>query len=142
MSTRPASGPRGFVHSAVLCAGMVTVLGACPGCAAPPSPWADAQHDTTRGFQDPLLDRFTGTWVLEGMIAGGDVVHDVTAEWVSGHQYLRFVELSPGAFEQGPRLCRALLLDETGEQREALTVLRIAVDEPTQVGDRGITVAT
>ena len=49
---------------------------------------------TAQGFQDALLDRFEGTWVLRGTIAGGEVVHDITAEWVVGHQYLRFLEVS------------------------------------------------
>lgn len=81
-----------------------------PGCAAHPSPWAEAQHDTTRGFQDPLLDRFTGTWVLKGVMAGGDVVHDVTAEWVAGHQYLRFVELSREREDDGTRAYEAIVI--------------------------------
>lgn len=109
MTARLRSATHGFVHSAVLCAGMVTVLGACSGCAVPRSPWADAQHDTARGFQDSLLDRLTGTWVLEGMIAGGDVVHDVIAEWVTGHQYLRFVELSREREDDGTRAYEAIV---------------------------------
>ena len=50
---------------------------------------ADAQE---RGFQDPLLDRFTGLWTLTGTIAGDDVVHAIDARWVLGHQYLQFDE--------------------------------------------------
>jgi hypothetical protein len=44
------------------------------------------------GFQDKLLDRFTGRWTLTGTIAGDDVVHSVDARWVLGHQYLQFDE--------------------------------------------------
>ncbi|MCB9838175.1 MAG: DUF1579 family protein [Phycisphaeraceae bacterium] len=80
------------------------------GCAAPRSPWADLQHDTAHGFQDPLLDRLIGDWVLEGRIAGKDVVHDVTAEWVVGHQYLRFVELSREREDDGARAYEAIVL--------------------------------
>ena len=97
------------VGSAVLCAGMVALLGASAGCAVPPSPWADSQHDTTHGFQDRLLDRLTGTWVLEGMMAGGEVVHDVVAEWVTGHQYLRFIELSREREDDGARAYEAIV---------------------------------
>jgi hypothetical protein len=86
---------------------LVAVLGAC---SAPPSPWAEAQNDTTHGFQDPLLDRFTGTWVLQGTMAGGDVVHDVTAEWITGHQYLRFVELSREREDDGTRAYEAMVI--------------------------------
>ena len=99
----------GFVRSAVVCAGVVGALGGCSGCAAPSSPWAEAQHDTAHGFQDVLLDQLGGAWVLEGMIAGGDVVHDINAEWVAGHQYLRFVELSREREDDGTRAYEAIV---------------------------------
>ena len=97
-------------RGAVIVAAMVAVLGAVPGCAAAPSPWAHALHDTTHGLQDPLLDRFAGTWVLEGRMAGGEVVHDIVAEWVTGHQYLRFVELSREREDDGTRAYEALVI--------------------------------
>lgn len=28
-------------------------------------------------FQDSLLERMTGSWILEGTMAGGEVVHDL-----------------------------------------------------------------
>ena len=46
------------------------------------------------GFQDPLLDRLIGEWVLEGTIAGEEVTHDLVFEWVLGHQYLQFHEVA------------------------------------------------
>ncbi len=52
---------------------------------------ASAQQLT---FQDPLLDQFVGTWVLQGMIDGKETTHDIVAEWVLGHQYVRFHEVS------------------------------------------------
>lgn len=45
-------------------------------------------------FRNALLDNLVGTWVLTGTIAGQDVVHDVAAGWVLGHQYLRIDEVS------------------------------------------------
>lgn len=109
MMTALRTATHGAVHGVVLCAAMITALGAITGCAAPPSPWADAQHDSTHGFQDPLLDSLTGTWVLEGLMAGGDVVHDVVAEWVTGHQYLRIVELSREREDDGTRSYEAIV---------------------------------
>lgn len=44
--------------------------------------------------QDSFLDRMVGKWVLEGMIAGKKTTHDIAAEWVLGHQYLRIQEVS------------------------------------------------
>ncbi len=45
-------------------------------------------------FQDPLLDRLAGTWVLHGIIAGEETTHDIVAEWVLAHQYMRIHEVS------------------------------------------------
>jgi hypothetical protein len=45
-------------------------------------------------FLDPLLDRLTGRWVVEGSIGGRQVTHDITAEWVLAHQYLQLHEIS------------------------------------------------
>jgi len=45
-------------------------------------------------FQDPLLDRLAGTWVLRGTIAGEETTHDIVAEWVLAHQYMRIHEVS------------------------------------------------
>jgi hypothetical protein len=45
-------------------------------------------------FQDTLLDHFIGNWVLQGTIEGKETTHDVVAEWVLGHQYVQFHEVS------------------------------------------------
>lgn len=49
-------------------------------------------HAQETGFQDELLDKFTGSWILRGTIAGDDVVHSIEAQWVLGHHYLVFDE--------------------------------------------------
>lgn len=41
-----------------------------------------------------LLDHLAGDWDLQGTIAGKQTTHDVTAEWVANHQYLRLHEVS------------------------------------------------
>jgi hypothetical protein len=43
---------------------------------------------------DSLLEHLAGRWVLEGRIAGRQTVHDVTAAWVLGHEYLQLHEVS------------------------------------------------
>jgi len=45
-------------------------------------------------FQDLLLDHLVGTWVLQGTIDGRETTHDIAAEWVLGHQYMRITEVS------------------------------------------------
>ena len=53
------------------------------------------------GFQDALLDRFAGEWILQGTIGGNETTHDIVAEWVLGHQYLRFHEVSRESSDVG-----------------------------------------
>ena len=43
---------------------------------------------------DPWLGRLVGHWVLKGQIAGKDTAHDVDAEWVLNHLYVRLHEVS------------------------------------------------
>ncbi|HVV66399.1 MAG TPA: hypothetical protein VHC42_13100 [Rhizomicrobium sp.] len=45
-------------------------------------------------FEDPLVDRLAGEWVLTGQMDKGPVTHDVTARWVLAHQYLELDEVS------------------------------------------------
>jgi hypothetical protein len=50
--------------------------------------------EAARPYENRLLDHLAGRWVLRGRIAGQATTHDVTAEWVLGHQYLRVREVS------------------------------------------------
>jgi hypothetical protein len=43
---------------------------------------------------DSLLDRMIGSWVLRGIIAGEQVIHDVTCKWVLGATYVEIREVS------------------------------------------------
>lgn len=54
-----------------------------------------------RAFEDDLLDRLVGRWVLRGTIAGEEVVHDVHAEWILAHHYLQFTEVSREVDQSG-----------------------------------------
>ncbi len=45
-------------------------------------------------FNDPLLDHLAGNWVLQGTILGKPTTHDIAAEWVLAHQYLRLHEVA------------------------------------------------
>ena len=52
---------------------------------------SSAQQTT---FQDPLLDRMIGKWVLQGVIEGKETTHDIDVVWVLGHQYVQIREIS------------------------------------------------
>jgi hypothetical protein len=47
-----------------------------------------------RPVKSPLLDHLAGKWVLQGTIAGQATTHDVDADWVLDHHYLRIHEVS------------------------------------------------
>jgi hypothetical protein len=43
-------------------------------------------------WRDPLADRMTGSWKLEGQVMGQAAHHEVRADWVLNHQFLRLQE--------------------------------------------------
>src|SRR5271167_415829 len=49
----------------------------------------------------PLLDHFAGKWVLQGTVGKQTVTHDLDAEWVLQHHYLRFHEVSREKNDKG-----------------------------------------
>jgi len=44
--------------------------------------------------RDSLLSHLAGRWVLRGSMAGKNVVHDVTFQWVLGGEYVEMHEVS------------------------------------------------
>lgn len=60
-------------------------------------------------FRDSLLDHLVGSWVLQGTIAGKQTTHDVTAEWVLAHQYLRVHEVSREKKDNGEPAYQAMV---------------------------------
>jgi hypothetical protein len=47
---------------------------------------------TSAEWRDDLVDDLAGTWKLEGRVLGRAAHHDVQAEWVLNHQFLRIHE--------------------------------------------------
>jgi hypothetical protein len=47
---------------------------------------------TSTEWPNDLVDHMTGTWKLEGQVMGRDARHEVQAEWVLNHQFLRIHE--------------------------------------------------
>jgi len=45
-------------------------------------------------LQDALLDNLAGHWVMTGTIGHAATIHDLDAEWVLDHHYLRLHEIS------------------------------------------------
>ncbi len=67
---------------------------------------ASAQSGTV---QDPLLDRMTGRWVLQGTIAGHETTHDIEADWVLRGEYVRLHETSREINAQGQPAYEAIV---------------------------------
>jgi len=61
------------------------------------------------GFQDELLDRLAGNWLMQGTIAGDEVNHDVVAEWVLAHGYLRLHEVAREKDDRGEPAYEAII---------------------------------
>lgn len=61
-------------------------------------------------MEDAFLDHLAGTWVLQGTLAGRATTHDVTADWVLGHQYVRLTERSREKDAQGAPQYEAIVL--------------------------------
>jgi hypothetical protein len=49
----------------------------------------------------PLLDHLAGKWLLQGTVGKQSVTHDLDAEWVLQHHYLRFHEVSREKNDKG-----------------------------------------
>ncbi len=48
-------------------------------------------HSST---EHPLLEHMVGRWIMRGTIARRNIVHDVEADWVLSHHYIRIHEIS------------------------------------------------
>lgn len=68
--------------------------------------YALAQQATS---QDSLLDRMVGKWILRGTIAGSETTHDISTEWVLGHQYVQLKEVSREKDINGKPLYEAIV---------------------------------
>jgi hypothetical protein len=48
-------------------------------------------------WSDPLLDHLAGMWTMTGNVMGNDAHHEVRAEWILNHQFLRIHEKTSSA---------------------------------------------
>jgi hypothetical protein len=54
-------------------------------------------------WRDDLVDHLAGSWNLTGKIVGRDAHHDVRADWVLDHQFLRIQEKTAASAPAGER---------------------------------------
>ena len=60
---------------------LLLLLASASAMAQLPAPWNDS-----------LVDHMAGTWMAEGQILGHEAHHEIQAEWVLNHQFLRIHE--------------------------------------------------
>ena len=70
-----------------------------------------------------LLDHLAGAWVLQGTIAGKQATHDIDAEWVANHQYLRLHEVSREKTADGHAQYDAFVHIGFDEQKNIYTII-------------------
>jgi hypothetical protein len=99
-----------------------------------------AQQPTQKDF---LLDRLTGSWILQGTIAGRETTHDIESEWVLNHEYLRLHETSREKNAQGQPAYEAIIFIEWGESSNEYKCLWLdstgggGLSSPIAQGNRG-----
>ena len=93
--------------------------------------------------KDPLLDRLTGSWILQGTIAGHQTTHDIESEWVLNHEYLRLHETSREKNVQGQPAYEAIVFIEWDESSNEYRCLWLdstgggGLSAPIALGKRG-----
>jgi hypothetical protein len=78
------------VEKALLISWLFAILVARVASAQAPAAW-----------QDDLVNHLAGVWKLEGAMMGREAHHEVRAEWVLNHQFLRMHEKTAASAPSG-----------------------------------------
>ncbi|HMK31370.1 MAG TPA: hypothetical protein VK473_16930 [Terriglobales bacterium] len=71
-----------------------------PGCSLAQGPASE--------WRDELADHMAGTWKIEGKVMGRQAHHEVRAEWILNHQFLRIQEKTAASAPSEERHYEAL----------------------------------
>ena len=86
----------------------------------------------------PLLDHLAGKWVMEGTIALKPTTHDIDAQWVLDHHYLRIHEVSREKKANGQPQYEALVFMAWNEQPKQYSCAWLDVYGGFSVGSIGV----
>ncbi len=75
------------------------------------------------GSSDSLLDHLTGSWILQGTIAGRETKHDIESDWVLRREYVRLHETSREKNAQGQAAYEAIVFIEWNKSTDEYTCL-------------------
>jgi len=71
--------------------------------------WVDPAHaQAPAEWHDDLIDHMAGAWTLTGQVMGHDAHHDLQAEWVLNHQFLRIHEKTAASAPSSERRYEAI----------------------------------
>lgn len=68
---------------------------------------ASIEAQASTEWHDDLVDRLAGTWVMSGQVVGKDAHHEVQADWILNHQFLRIHEKTSASAPKGERAYEA-----------------------------------
>jgi hypothetical protein len=91
-----------------------------------------------KGFNDPLLESMVGRWVLQGTIDGKETKHDIVAEWILGHEYLKFHEVSREKNSSGISEYEAIVLIGIGRKSQGYACLWLDTTSGIGLSNQGI----
>jgi len=86
----------------------------------------------------PLLEHLTGHWVLRGEIGGKQTTHDVDAEWIIQHHYVRIHEVSRDKDAKGQAQYEAMIFVGQTETPKAYTCVWLDVYGGSSIESIGV----
>ena len=86
----------------------------------------------------PLLDHLTGHWILRGEIAGKQTTHDVDAEWIIQHHYVRIHEVSRDKDAKGQPQYEAMIFVGFSDASKAYTCVWLDVYGGSSIESIGV----
>jgi hypothetical protein len=87
---------------------LIVILASVPSMAQSPAEW-----------QDTLAGHITGTWKVDGNVLGREAHHEINAEWMLNHQFLRIHEKTAATAPASERRYEAIWFlgyDEVSER--------------------------
>lgn len=100
---------------------------------------ASAQaQDVGMPDHEALMDRMVGEWVMTGTIAGEQVTHDVSAEWILGRRYVRIHELARERDENGDPAYEAWIDVAWDPEAAEYVVMWLDNTETTNFAEEGV----
>lgn len=86
----------------------------------------------------PLLEHLAGKWLMEGTIANKPTQHDIEAQWVIDHHYLRIHEVSREKKANGQPQYEAMVFIAWNEQPKQYSCAWLDVYGGFSVGSIGL----